>query len=203
MTAPQAGGAQQTREVSTSEQVANVLGEIDGTVTPLPPGRGALREFFVSVSGLDGGRRRRYQAILRRQIRSRKGFVRLCFGLSLGGLVYQAQARRAPSEMPLELQAEWTTSTPGYADRPFWIGHHQIAFRVGPAPNDINVYNVTHVDSIPMRGDTTRYDIEYAVDGGKSRWSIRHSQLPQPEIVFIHQPQIHWGVKPDLHPPVR
>ena len=95
------------------------------------------------------------------------------------------------------------TNAKSYADRGFWIGAHEVAFQVGPNPSDIERYTVTHIDTRSVRGDTVVYDIDYAVDGGTSRWSITHTQLPQPAIVFVHQPQMKWTVKPDVHPPVR
>lgn len=182
---------------------------IDADAAPLPAdvagepdGRHELREFFGSVSGFGRRARRQYHRIVPRRIRSRRGLLVACCVATCGGLVYNAWSARPPREMPIELQANWVTTNKGYADRPVWIGKHQVGFRVGPNPEDIEVYNVTHVDRRSVRGDTVTYDIEYAVAGGTSRWSIRHSDLPQPAIVFVHQPQMTWTVKPDLHPPV-
>jgi hypothetical protein len=182
--------------------VVVVSGEVGGSV-PQDDGREELREFFAAIDGFGARARRQYHRIVPARVRSRRGLLVICCVLTFGGLVYKSSSRRPPAEMPIELQGAWVTTTKSYADRGFWIGKHQVAFRVGPNPDEIEVYPVTHIDMTSLRGDTTTYDIEYAVDGGRSRWSIRHSGLPQPAIVFVHQPQMTWTVTPDLHPPVR
>ena len=182
--------------------VVVVLSEVDGSVPPAK-GREELREFFGAISGFGARARRRYHRVVPVRIRSRRGLLVICCALTLGGLLYQSWSRRPPTEMPLALQGAWVTAAKRYADRGFWIGKHQVAFRVGPNPDAVNVYPVTHIDARLIRGDTTIYDIEYAVDGGTDRWSIKHVGLPYPAIVFVHQPQMTWTVTPDLRPPVR
>ena len=123
--------------------------------------------------------------------------------VTLGFWLYQTWSNRPLPAMPLALQGAWETSTPSYADRGFWIGKNQVAFRVGPNPGDVNVYPVTQIKARAGGGDTTAYDIEYAVDGGTDQWSFRYSGSPQPSIVFVHQPEMTWTVRPDSNPPIR
>ena len=182
--------------------VATVLAEVAGPV-PSADGREELREFFATISGLGARARRRYHRSVPARIRSRRGLLVICCIVTIGGLVYQSWSRRPPTEMPVALQGAWVTAAKSYAGRGFWIGKHQVAFRVGPDPDEVEVYTVTHIDARSIGGDATIYDIEYAVDGGTDRWSIKHVGLPHPAIVFVHQPQMTWTVTPDLHPPVR
>ena len=183
-------------------EVVAVLSEVAGAAQPAK-GREELRDFFAGVSGFGASARRRYHRIVPARVRSRRGLLVICCALTLGGLGYQSWSRRPPAELPVALRGAWVTSAKSYADRGFWIGTHQVAFRVGPDAGDIEVYTVTRLDQQSIRGDTTRYDIEYAVDGGTDRWSIEHVGVPHPAIVFVHQPQMQWTVTPDLHPPVR
>lgn len=202
MTIPSSSDSTGAAAAPAPPEVPAVLGEVADSAPPAE-GREELREFFASVSGFGGRVRRRYHRIVPARIRSRRGLLVICCVVAFGGLVYQSWSRRPPTEMPIELQGAWVTTAKSWTDRGFWIGKHQVAFRVGPAPDEIEVYSVTHIDTRSTRGDTTIYDIEYAVDGGRNRWSIRHTGLPQPAIVFVHQPQMTWTVKPDLHPPVQ
>ena len=188
--------------VAPAPDLAAALREAIGSAAPAE-GRLELREFFASVDGVGARARRQYHRLIPAQVRSRRGLLVICALLSVAGCVYEGWSRRPPAEMPIELQGAWVTTAKGYADRGFWIGKHQVAFRVGPGPDEVEIYPVTHLDARPIRGDTTAYDIEYAVDGGTSRWSIRHAGLPHPVIVFVHQPQMTWTVTPDLRPPVQ
>jgi hypothetical protein len=184
----------------TPPAVARVPGDVAGPVSPAD-GRAELREFFTAIGGFGARTRRRYDRIV--PVRSRRSLVAICGILTLGGLIYQAWPHRPPSEMPLALRGAWVTTTKSYADRGFWIGTHQVAFRVGRRPDQVQVYTVTHLKARRISTDTTVYDIEYAVDGGTDRWSIEQIGSPRPAIVFVHQPQMTWTATSDPNPPVR
>lgn len=164
--------------------------------------RRELRDFLASVSGFRS-RHRSKSSEERRKVATRVGLVATCCLLAVGGLVAQTMLQRAPSELPIQLQGAWVTTAKDYADRGFWIGKHQVAFRVGAGAEDIQVFSVVHITEQPLRADTTVYDIEYGEPGATVQWSFKHAGLPHPGIVFTHQPQMTWTVKPDLHPPVR
>lgn len=195
---------------TTSDDVpmpAEVAGAVDEAVASLPPvrSRGQLREFLATLGGfappkppeeLEPGES---PAPTRR----RRGFLIACFVLTLGAWLYQSWSSRPLAEMPAPLVGAWVTSAPSYADRGFWIGKGQVAFRVGSQPGDVNIYPVTRVKTKSVRGDTTTYDIEYAVDGGTNQWSFRYSGSPQRAIVFVHQPEMTWTQTPDQNPPIR
>ena len=164
-------------------------------------GRAELRDFFSMIGGLGARARKQYQRVLPVRIRSRRGLVVASLTISLTALAVRSWASRPPAEMPPELQGAWTTTTPDYADLGFWIGKHQVAFKVGPKRDDITIFPVRHLTVSRTRGDTTWYVIQYAVDKGVNNWSVRHVSLPHPAIVFVHQPRMTWTVKPDLNSP--
>lgn len=198
MTVPPPGSSRRDTG-ATSSELAQVIADVAGA--PPRDGREELREFFAAISGLGRRARRRYDEFQRP--RTRRGLVVICGVLAIAGLLYQFSPRRPPSEMPPGLRGKWVTTAKSYADRGFWIGAHQVAFRVGPKAGDIQVYPVTHLAEKRISADTTLYDIDYAVDGGTDRWSIEQISLPRPAIVYLHQPQMTWTPTPDPHPPVR
>lgn len=184
-----------------------VTGAVDEVVASLPPvkSRGQLREFLATLGGfaplkpaeeLEPGESP--APALRR-----RGILLVCFLLTLGGFLYTSWSRRPLAEMPSSLLGAWVTSAPSYADRGFWIGKGKVAFRVGSKPGDVSIYPVTRVKARSVRGDTTTYDIEYAVDGGTNQWSFWYSGSPQRAIVFIHQPEMTWTPTTDQNPPIR
>ncbi len=137
-------------------------------------------------------------------LRSSRWLLFACgFVAIISGWLYLPTLRRPLEAMPPNLLGAWETSTPDYADRGFWIGRSQVAFRVGPKPNDVNVYPVTRIRARETSGNATTYNIEYAVDGGTNQWSIRYSGSPNPTIVFIHQPEMTWTARQDSNPPIR
>ena len=201
MTVPSSSSSASTDDSPPPTEVADAVGEVTASAPPTD-GREELREFLSMFSGFVARRPHPDPVIVPVPVRSRRGLVAACGIVVLAGLLYQSWPHHRPTEMPRALVGAWVTDTKSYADRGFWIGQHQVAFRVGPKPDEINVYPVTLIDARSVRGDTTLYDIDYAVDGGTNRWSFRHVNLPQPEIVFVHQPQMTWTATPDRHPPI-
>jgi hypothetical protein len=174
---------------------------LDPTITePVEdPARAELRSFFRS---LGAGARRRVRRVLPTQVSTRIGLVAGALALAFAALAANSWAHSPPDDVPLELQAAWGTTTPSYADRQFWIGKHQIAFQVGPSRSDVAIFPIAAI-SRQRRGDTTDFRIEYGRAGETSVFAFKHTQLPQPRIVFLHQATMVWSVIPDLHPPVK
>ncbi len=178
-------------------------GDIAGPVLPAS-GREELRDFFfASISGMGRGARRRYHQIVPAPMRNRRSLLLLICVATFGLMLNESWSRNPPSEIPLELRGAWATTTKSYADRGFWIGAHQVAFRVGPNPDDVEIYTVTRLKLRSAQADTSIHEIDYAVDGGSSRWSVRHVWLPRQAITFVHQPQMTWTLTPDAHPPIQ
>jgi hypothetical protein len=190
--------------IPTSEASPDHIWELnpDAPAVEVEPGREELLEFFTMIGGFGARARRGYQRYVPERIRSRTGLVVMSLVVSFAALAIKSWAQRPPSELPLELQGKWSTLHEGYTDTPFWIGEHQVAFQVGPRREDVNIFPVRHITVDRAHGDTTWYTITYAVDGGVNNWSIRHVALPHPAVVFVHQQQMTWTVKPDLNSPV-
>lgn len=204
MTGPYPGDSGISDDATLTPERLGVVGD-DGDPLPEEKRRGQLREFLETLGGfapqkppaeLEPGEEPS-------PVWSRRGILIACFVLTLGVFLYTIWSRRPLAEMPSPLLGEWVTRAPSYADRGFWIGKSQVAFRVGSQPGDINIYPVTRIKTSSVRGDTTTYDIEYAVDGGTNQWTIRYSGSPQPTIVFVHQPEMTWTPTPDQNPPIR
>ncbi len=166
--------------------------------------RRQLREFLATLSGFAPKKPFLEPGEEAPPVRSRRWLLVACGVVAiLCGWLYLPSLRRPLEAMPPSLLGAWVTSTPDYADRGFWIGKRQVAFRVGPNPNDVNRYPVNRIRVRGTSGDTTTYDIEYAVDGGTNQWSFKYFGSPQPTIVFIHQPEMTWTPTPDQNPPIR
>lgn len=178
--------------------------ELNPEIVPeaVDPGREELRDFFAMVGGFGSRARRSYERIVPAPLRSRTALVVASLAASISILAIKSWGQRPPTELPIELQGAWTTTAPTYADRGFWIGKHRIAFRVGPAPEDVHVYTVSRLHVVKQHADSTWYDIEYTVPGGTSHWPFMHANLPQPAIVFAFQ-HVVWRVKPDGNSPVK
>jgi hypothetical protein len=186
------------------ESVGSVEEAIDAL--PLQRRRGQLREFLETLGGF-APRTPKPEPPPGDEpapARGSRSWVLIAtFVVTLGVFLYTSWSNRPLPEMPSALLGAWATSTPSYADRGFWIGKRQVAFRVGSKPGDVNIYSVTRIGTRTVRGDTATYDIEYAVDGGTNQWSFRYSGAPRPAIIFVHQPELTWTPTPDPSPPIR
>ena len=202
MTGPSSSHPTTTDDAPMPPEMA---GAVDEVVTSLPPAksRGQLREFLATLGGFAPPKPQQQPGDEPPPARSRRGLLITCFVLTLGAWLYQSWSSRPVAEMPSSLLGAWVTSAPSYADRGFWIGKRQVAFRVGANPGDVNVYPVTRIKVRSVQGDTTTFAIEYAVDGGTNQWSFRYSSSPRPAIAFVHQPEMTWTPIPDQSPPIR
>ena len=204
MTGPFPSDPEMSDDAPLTPELVGVVGE-DGDSLPEEKRRGQLRQFLETLGGF-APRKPKPEPQPGEEpapVLSRRGILAACFVVTLVAFLYVSWSRRPLAEMPSPLLGAWTTRTVSYADRGFWIGKNQVAFRVGSQPGDINIYPVTRIKARLVRGDTTTYDIEYAVDGGSNQWSFRYTSSPQPAIVLVHQPEMTWTPTPDQSPPIR
>lgn len=202
MTRRDSGDSTTSDDAPRSPEVAGTAGEL---VDPPPEEKSQeqLRDFMEILSLLAPRKPHPPAGEGAAPARSRRWMLVACFLVTLGVWLFTIWPRRPMAEMPSPLLGAWVTSTPDYADRPFWIGKRQVGFRVGPKLGDINVYPVTRVTTRLVSDNATIYDIEYMVDGGTSQWTFRYSGSPQPKIVFVHQPEMIWTRVPNRHVPIR
>lgn len=134
--------------------------------------------------------------------RSRPALVAACILVALGCAAYLLWPAPPTGDLPQAIRGAWITTDTGYADRGFWIGAREVAFQVAPDRHKVAVYPLERFGASSAGGDTTRYDLEYRVDGGTARWSFRFIAGSPDAIVFLHQPRMTWFRTPDSSPPV-